>query len=144
MTNKACIFLVDDDESNRLMYQEILRQDGYHVVTACDGGAAVHFYNMVHPDIDLVVLDVDMPILDGGSCLRAMRAVNPDLACLAITGHIDHPNLNDMIAQGISGILRKPFSGEELKSWVSKVLPTKLVKQTMGDRRQTDYPFPDY
>lgn len=137
MIDKPCILLVDDNEANRLMYQEILRGHSYHVVTACDGAAAKDFYTMVHPDISLVLLDVDMPILDGSSCLRSMRSINPDLSCVAITAHIDHPKLDDMISQGISGILRKPFGRSELLKWVEKILPRPLVR----NRNETDWPW---
>ncbi len=141
MSERSSILLIDDNEHNRLLYQEMLKKHNFHVATACDGSDAVHFFTMVHPDIDLVILDVEMPGLNGSECLRAMRALNPEICCLAITAHIDHPSLADMIKQGISGILRKPFSSEELAGWVRRLLTPKQVESEYSLQTIEEDPF---
>ena len=132
------ILLVDDNEHNCRMYKEMLSNDGYLVSTASDGVDAIHFYNMVHPDIDLVILDVDMPRVNGADCLRSMRELNHDLCCLAITAHIDHPCLTDMISQGISGILRKPFGSLELCKWAQRLAPKPVQLRSDSNYYPTD------
>ena len=129
MITKPCILLVDDDIANCLLYKEILEEAGYTVIALHDGAQAKDFCAMAHPDIDLVILDVEMPYLDGAQCLSEIRALNPELACLAVTAHIDHPQLDTMISHGISGILRKPFENTELIKWARKVLPTAQIKE---------------
>jgi CheY-like chemotaxis protein len=129
------ILLVDDEASNCLLLQRVLERERFHAVTACDGEDALLLYSLVHHDIDLVILDVDMPGKNGAECLETMRRINPDVCCLAITAHIDHPCLSRMLSLGISGILRKPFGNDELIKWTERLMRPHDVERQI--RQQT-------
>jgi DNA-binding NtrC family response regulator len=114
--------IVDDEPVNGRLYQAILKMENMHALTLSDSRDAVTLYTMIHPDIDIVLMDVSMPHLDGAQCLSAMRRMNPSIRCIAITGHLDHPSLNEMIEMGLYGIIRKPVASGEF---------IKTVKQSM-------------
>lgn len=129
------ILLLDDDAANCLLLQRLLEHHRFHAVSACKGEDALMLYRLVHPDVDLLVLDVDMPDMNGAECLEAMRQINPEVCCLAITGHIDHPGLDRMISLGISGILRKPFSSDEFIKWVERLMRPQLVEERLRQQQ---------
>lgn len=68
------ILLVDDDESIQLLYQEEFQEEGYEVIAALDGDTALRLFNESPPD--LVVLDIQMPGLNGIEVLRQMKMLN--------------------------------------------------------------------
>lgn len=60
---KSLILIVEDDENQRALYEEEMRDEGYDVVTASDGRQALQVAASAHPD--LVIMDVNMPVMDG-------------------------------------------------------------------------------
>lgn len=106
--------IVDDDEVNCRLLQQMLKPAGIEAVTVSNAEDAAILYSIVHCDIDIVILDVVMPGMNGATCLQAMLRTNPELRCLAMTGHIAHASLDQMIELGLCGILRKPFETGQL------------------------------
>ena len=123
---KKSILLVEDNTVSRDIYTRMLSLlPHYHISTASDGADAVRLFKLAHANIDLVILDVDIPVLSGADTLRAMRVIEPHICCLAITAHIAPQHLDDMISQGISGLMRKPFRIDDLLAWTQKLLQTR-------------------
>ncbi|NCQ35180.1 response regulator [bacterium] len=80
----ATILLVDDDDQVRMMLSEVIAKEGHTMVEAADGNQAVRLYD---PDtIDLVITDIVMPEKEGLETIREIRAVNPDVRIIAISG----------------------------------------------------------
>jgi len=78
------ILLVDDDESIQLLYQEELREAGYQVIAALNGEEALNLFRTNPPD--LVILDIQMPGLNGIEVLRQMKMIDagiPVIICSA-------------------------------------------------------------
>jgi CheY-like chemotaxis protein len=71
------LLIVDDDDNQRLLYRELFEDEGYEVVEACDGRAAVACIERDPPDA--VVLDVNMPGMDGLQTLKRIHDLNPRL-----------------------------------------------------------------
>ena len=69
------ILLVDDDESIQLLYREELKEAGYEVISVYDGSEALDRFNEVSPD--LIILDIQMPGLNGIDVLRQIKMVDP-------------------------------------------------------------------
>jgi CheY-like chemotaxis protein len=76
---------VDDDESMRSLLERGLGQGGFEVFLAKDGPEAVEFYGQQGSGIDLVLLDICMPGLDGPQTLRALRQQHPSVRCCFIS-----------------------------------------------------------
>ena len=127
-SEQKTVLIVDDDEINRRAYAEMLELNDINVMQAVDGQDALEIYEKHAHQIHMVVMDIIMPRLNGRDALRAIRKINPDCCCLMVTGYIDAEPLQDIVNQGVSGILRKPFGMSELLGWVNKILAANLCK----------------
>lgn len=74
---KGCVLVVDDDESMRDMIELMLKLEGFEVITAEDGAAAVAQYQENWCRIDVAILDLMVPQMSGLDACRAMKAINP-------------------------------------------------------------------
>lgn len=101
--------IVNDNESIRVVLRAIVRQAGLQVVgEARDGETALEVVERGQPD--LVCLDVVMPGRDGIEVLADLKRRHPHVRVLMITGQSDRETVENMIRQGASGIVVKPFN----------------------------------
>ena len=106
------VLVVDDDEVNRLVATGLLEAAGAQVVTAGDGESAV---DLVRTEtFDLVLLDYEMPGLNGAETARAIRALPSQVRMLALTGHTHRDQVEACLAAGMDGSLVKPLRPAEL------------------------------
>src|SRR2546425_10430943 len=82
--SKARILIVDDEESTRELFAELLQRWGYEVDRTADGHAALKIAAEMHPDV--IISDLVMPKLDGLALVRALREEQPDTPVVIITG----------------------------------------------------------
>jgi two-component system, cell cycle sensor histidine kinase and response regulator CckA len=116
-TRKACILLAEDDPEIRRMLSDTLTKDGFEVLTAPDGQAALRHARNHEGTIDLLITDVEMPLLDGFDLHERLRQERPDIKLLVISG-----NLDSNIAGADFPLLRKPFLPAELAAKVRQIL----------------------
>jgi two-component system, cell cycle sensor histidine kinase and response regulator CckA len=114
--------IVDDDRSLVEMLGELLSWLGYSVTPFLSPSAAIEYYETHHPEIDLSILDWKMPEIDGIECYRRMKAINPRLKALLSTGYCIEDEQLSILAEGINGILSKPFMSAQLSSLIAEVL----------------------
>ncbi len=107
------VLLVDDDRPVREVTAAMLAENGYTVVTAADGPAALDLLEREGDRIALVVTDHAMPGMTGAQLLDAVRRRRPGLAVLLATGYADYPDLTGE-ALSLDQIVRKPFRAREL------------------------------
>ena len=105
------ILVVDDDEILSRFLERILREDGYDVVFAPNGADAL---DAIHTEIDLIILDLNLPKLDGLGVLRQMRPSYPKLPVLVLTGRVRSESAVEALENGADDCLNKPFSYLEL------------------------------
>ncbi len=79
------ILIVDDEESVRKSLADVMRDEGYEVVTAASGRECIDLLNEVQPS--LALLDIAMPEMDGIETLRRFREIRPDVPVIMVTGH---------------------------------------------------------
>jgi two-component system cell cycle sensor histidine kinase/response regulator CckA len=121
------VLVVDDEAPVRVVQRRILEEDGYQVLEAADGAQGVALLaGDVH--LDLLIADLDMPVLSGDEMVRCVRLARPDLRVLYVTGHIDRLMDARPLWEG-EAFLEKPFSGAGLREAVSL-----LVRGTIGRR----------
>lgn len=113
------VLIVDDDEILSRFLERILREDGYDVEFACNGADALHAFQA---DFDLVILDLNLPKIDGISVLRQMRPKYPKLPVLVLTGRIRSESAIEALENGADDCLNKPFSYLELLARVRALL----------------------
>jgi PAS domain S-box-containing protein len=119
------ILIVDDEPSVQEIARVTLETYGYRVMTGTDGAEAIALYAQHLPDIKAVVLDMMMPIMDGPSCIRALRKVDPDARIIAVSGLKEHGRFGDVDSTDVHAFLSKPFTAEVLLRTLRKVLDTK-------------------
>ncbi|MGI8946153.1 MAG: response regulator [Thermoleophilaceae bacterium] len=113
------ILLVDDEESLQKLLAFPLRKDGYDVVAALDGPAALE--RLRDDDIDLVVLDLMLPGLDGFEVCRRMRA-RSSVPIIMLTARTEEVDKVLGLELGADDYITKPFSVREFRSRVKAVL----------------------
>ena len=125
-TWQRTVLIVDDEDLVRAMVSRSLREDGYHVMQACHGAAALSLLETDAPRIGLVICDLVMPSLGGREVSEWMKEHCPDLPLLFISGYPRaYLEANHLYDPSVP-MLRKPF------------LPSKLlesVQELLADRR---------
>ena len=121
------ILLVEDNELNREIAQEILREYGFRVDPAENGAVAVEKVSTAAPgSYDLVLMDVQMPVMDGYTATRQIRALeNPTLAgvpILAMTANAFDEDRRRAMESGMNGFLSKPIVIGDLVQELHKIL----------------------
>jgi signal transduction histidine kinase/DNA-binding response OmpR family regulator len=118
----ARVLLVDDDEAMLELGRELLREVGYEVVVAEDGRRALDIYRAHASTIDLVILDLVMPEMDGGETYLAMKEVRPDLRAMFCTGYLPEQVVGGLLREEDLRAIQKPFEPAAFLSLVREVL----------------------
>ena len=121
------ILLVEDNELNREIAQEILREYGFLVDTAENGAVAVEKVSTAAPgSYDLVLMDVQMPIMDGYTATRKIRALDDParatLPIIAMTANAFDEDRRNALESGMNGFLSKPIVIGDLVQELHKIL----------------------
>ncbi|MBD3308575.1 response regulator [candidate division KSB3 bacterium] len=114
------ILIVDDEKHIRLLYEEEFRDEGYDVLSASNGREALELIEQ-HPEIELVLLDIKMPEMDGTEFLRHIRQFSKDLPIIISTAYGDYVQ-QDFSAWLSDGYTVKSSDLTELKSHVRQIL----------------------
>ena len=116
------LLLVDDEEAIRQIGQELLEDMGYEVLLAKNGKEAVDLYRKNKDNIDIVLLDIMMPIMGGGEAYDRLRAINPNVKVLLWSGANVNDQATEMLGRGCCGFIQKPFSIEQLSRIIREIL----------------------
>ena len=121
------ILLVEDNELNREIAQEILREYGFLVDSAENGAVAVEKVSTAAPgSYDLVLMDVQMPLMDGYTATRKIRALDDParakLPILAMTANAFDEDRRNALESGMNGFLSKPIVIDDLVQELRKIL----------------------
>ncbi len=124
------LLLVEDNELNREIAQELLEENGFKVETACDGSVAVDMVRASAPGYySLVLMDVQMPVMDGYEASRAIRALeNPELAAvpiIAMTANAFSEDRQKALDSGMNAHVAKPINLDNLIQTMVKYLEKK-------------------
>ena len=118
---KLRVLIADDVQetrrNTRLMLATI--DDVEVVAIAANGLQAVEFAKEQHPDI--VMLDINMPEMDGLSAYRRIAQIHPDTGCIIISAEKDTTTLRTAMSIGVQEYLIKPFTGDELETAIERV-----------------------
>ncbi len=124
-SRKKRIVVADDTEFFRMMLTDILAENGYEVITACDGEDALIKIKHEMPDVDLVLLDMYMPKVDGFKVIEELKkgVMGKDLPILALSGVFKSEEARvHMRELGIVGYIDKDTSTERILERVNMIL----------------------
>jgi len=119
----ACAILVDDDDMVRDTMRANLENLGMKVIDCSSGMEAVETFNSKTCAVDLVVIDMVMPGIDGGETFRRIRALDPDQAILIYSGFVENRSVFQMLETGRCRFIRKPFRNQELLNAIAQIVP---------------------
>ncbi len=121
------ILTVDDSRALRTIINKALCND-YDIIEAEDGEKGLEA--LAENDVDLVLLDVTMPVMDGPAMLTAMRGRGDQTPVVLLTAESKTSLIGGMMAQGLSDYILKPFKPEELREKVYSVLGPAVAQNT--------------
>ena len=122
VTGQDTILLVEDEEAVRSFAARALRMRGYQVLEAGGGEEALEIVKQGTSKIDLIITDVVMPNMDGPTMVRAVKAMNPALPVIFMSGYAEEAfRRNDQNSEDIH-FLPKPFGLKQLAAKVKEVL----------------------
>jgi len=127
MIDSPLILLVDDFEDTRTMYGRMLSFQGFRVIEAADGEAAVEQAQTALPD--LVVMDLGLPKIDGWEATRRLKADTrtQDIPILALTGYTRDESVRRAKAAGCDALFTKPCSPDKLVAKIREMLAQRAV-----------------
>ncbi len=125
------VLLAEDNAVNALLASTILRREGYRVTQRASGEGVLQLLT-AGPWPDLIIMDVEMPGLDGIETTRRIRvmearATTPHLPILALTGHGHRDDIARCLAAGMDGHLAKPFDAMDLKEAISRLVMRQVA-----------------
>ncbi|MEM7158470.1 MAG: response regulator [Myxococcota bacterium] len=111
---EGLVLVADDDELVRAAITRVLTREGAEVAAAANGAEALRRYAERAGELRLIILDIDMPRVDGPEVLRVLRSFECDLPVVIVSGHVDSRRMQDVRSLGINEILPKPFAAQNL------------------------------
>jgi two-component system response regulator (stage 0 sporulation protein F) len=117
------VLIVDDQKGIQQMLQAFFEIEGYETVTANNGSEAVEWVKK--GNIDLVIMDVKMPIMGGIEALKDIRKINPQLPVIMMTAYAEFNQKSTAQKLGIIDWLYKPLDIELLKEIVRNIFHEK-------------------
>lgn len=117
------ILLIEDNEQNRYLATFLLEQHGYRVVPAPDGPQGIETARKISPD--LVLLDIQLPAMDGHTVARELRAIDSLRATpvIAVTSYAMVGDREKCLASGCNGYIEKPINPETFVAEIGRFLP---------------------
>jgi two-component system, cell cycle sensor histidine kinase and response regulator CckA len=126
------VVVVDDEPMICEFVKEYLAGEGHTTTAFTNPKKAVEWYRQRYADVDCIVLDMNMPIMDGKACFSAMRAVNPDARAIFSTGFMVGDTAAIISMPGIRGYVQKPFSLERLVEAINQAMDGAPLRGPKG------------
>lgn len=124
----ARILVVDDDQNFLTLTETLLKEEGHEVKTCTDPHKTIE--TLAAEGYQCVLLDYHMPKLDGQDLLRLIHTKFPNLPVLICSGYLD-VNEADLIQEGASALLHKPFDAPVLFDTIKRILAEEMVEEEM-------------
>ncbi|HEU0033939.1 MAG TPA: response regulator [Kofleriaceae bacterium] len=112
VAHAGTVLVVDDDPRIRRGARRILEGRGYQVHEAGDGAEALAIFEQRRGELQLVVLDMAMPVMSGAECFERLRAHDPDIRVLLASGYTIEEDARGCLAAGAAGFLDKPYTAD--------------------------------
>jgi CheY-like chemotaxis protein len=130
---KPGILIADDMALILTLLKAEMEARGFNAWLAVDGDDAVDLYRRHRDEIDLVLLDVQMPGLDGPHTLEALRRLNPDVVACFMSGNAGTYTAEDLLDRGATCVFSKPFRPAEVADLVQRAASVAAMTSVLGD-----------
>jgi len=119
------VLVVDDEEIVRKVVQSMLERYGYTVVLAEDGLQACEIFEQLKNEVRLVILDLNMPVMNGEETLRRLKLINPSVPILLSSGYNEMEAIQRFAGKGLAGFVQKPYTSTRLAETLQFLLGGK-------------------
>ncbi len=109
MSAEYTILAVDDESTGLALAKDVLEMHGYRVLTARNGKEALRFYRQHFKEIDLILLDLTMPVMSGEECFQEMRRIDRAVRVVVSSGESSEGRASDLLREGAVGYVQKPY-----------------------------------
>lgn len=120
-SEEETILIAEDDNINFLLFQKMMQNKNYKIIRAVNGQEAVNIC-LNNPNIDLVLMDIKMPIMTGYEAMEQIRPIRPNLPIIAQTAYSSSEDKIRIEEAGFNGYLTKPLNRENLFEMINKYL----------------------
>jgi len=121
------VLIVDDEESMRLLVARAIAMDGHEIATAADGAEALDILSGPDSAFDLLLTDIQMPIMDGIALALTAARDFPQLTILLMTGFADQRERASGLNAIAHDVISKPFSVADIRTAVADALASKTA-----------------
>lgn len=104
----STILIADDNAQNLYLTRFLLEERGHTIINAQNGQEAIELCEQ-HPNIDLVLMDIQMPIMDGLEATQHLKKAYPTLLIVALSGKIMAEDRENILNAGCDGVIEKPI-----------------------------------
>ncbi len=126
--NQAKVLIVDDVPDTVEIIKKVLEYEGYEVITAYTGEEGVRI--ALERDLDVVVMDINLPGIDGNQALRQIHGKNPDQSVIILTAYATVDNAIQALKDGATDFIRKPFENDHLVYVIQKCVEnTRIIRE---------------
>ena len=132
MFDSMRVLLIDDEKLFVETLSKVLRKRGMEVLAAHNGLQALELLST--EEVDVIVLDLRMPGMDGLATLEAIRARDTLTPVILLTGHIDISRVSQIMNKGATEVLFKPCPAETLVSAIENAFELKAITREMADK----------
>jgi len=116
------ILLVDDEKMIIGVGKQMINKLGYDVLTAGGGKEAIEIYKENQDKIDLVVLDMIMPVMGGGKTFEKLKEIDSNVRVLLSSGYSLNSQASEIMGKGCASFIQKPFYMKELSQKIAEIL----------------------
>jgi len=127
------ILVAEDETDLRTLYKSLLERQGYRVLLAENGLEAVSLFKKHQAIVDLAILDVVMPKMNGKEVFKAIQEINPGLPVFFSTGYSTHLMDEEFLASNGLRVLMKPFTPASLLQTIREVLVEASIQRSSGE-----------
>ena len=112
MKNGSTILVVDDEDIHRLILKRVLENKGYVVLDAANGAEGLEVMRTLK--VDLAIVDLEMPVMDGMEFTKWVKEINPNFPVIIVTAHAANFSPQDILAANVEAFIQKPIVTDEL------------------------------
>jgi two-component system cell cycle sensor histidine kinase/response regulator CckA len=118
----ATVLVIDDEQIVRRTAKLMLERHGYSVIVAENGQEGVDLFRVLNEKVNVVLLDMTMPVMGGEEAFRELKAIHPDVKVILSSGYNEVEAIQRFAGKGLAGFIQKPYSSVTLISKVESVL----------------------
>ena len=121
-TKKGVILLVDDEETIIEVCTQMLQRLGYHVLEAIDGQRAIDIFEKKKDVIDIVLLDMRMPGMNGATVYNRLIQIQPDVKVILFSGFFENQQIRKILKNKNVDLIQKPVRLEQMSQKLENLL----------------------